>query len=301
MNSFTKIFYNTLDAIQSMLMSVLTKIGPFTVALMPASFTAYAIYHTFEESAGHTLALFFALIVGGAWETVGIVACHTAIDLYNAAEDKLIQPVKFWVMLGLIPVYVIGVALVVYFSGDAFVPLVKGLGVASPFLTTITYTAVGLLRDIKRIEAQQASVEDRQAEIEAEQRRIEHEREAEALAWQREKERLEMEQKHAEKLARIDAKRSSPRSIERSSSVQIEQPEAFKGSQLDVLNVQKARDKEQNLNAVLDYLNDNPDASLNDIKQFIGVNSKSTALNYVNELQEAGRLVKNGHGWEVTG
>lgn len=120
------------------------------------------------------------------------MACHTAIDLYNAAEDKKIQPVKFWLMLALISVYVLGVAGVVYFSGDAFVPLVKGLGVASPFLTTITYTAVALARDIRKIEAKQASVEDRQAEIEADERQ-----------WQREKERLIWEQKHQERLSKL--------------------------------------------------------------------------------------------------
>lgn len=281
--NFPKWFDNLLDAIQSVLMSTLTKLGPFTVALMPASFTAYAIYHTFEESAGHALALFFAIVVGAAWETVGIVACHTAIDLYNAAEDKLIQPVKFWVMLALIPVYVLGVALVVYFSGDAFVPLVKGLGVASPFLTTITYTAVGLLRDIKRIEAKQASVEDKQAEAEAHERARQEAIEAEQRAWQREKERMELEQKHAERLARIEAKRAA---------------QASKSSKLDVMNAARQAEKERALNGVLTFVATNPSASLSEIGRAVG-KTKSTAGNYVNELIDMGRLVKNGHGWEV--
>lgn len=287
MTTLTQTFDNLLDAIQSVIMSILTKLGPFTVALMPASFTAYAIYHTFEPSAGARLALFFALVVGLAWETVGIVACHTAIDLYNAAEDKLIQPVKFWLMLALIPIYVLGVAGVVFFSQDAFVPLVKGLGIASPFLTAITYTAVALARDIRRIEAKQTEVDNRQAEAEAERRQ-----------WDRERVRLEMELKHAEKLARIDAKRSNDRSNNRSNNGQIEQPEPFKSGQLDVLNGQKAQDKRQALNDVLTYLNDNPEASLNDIGRVIG-RSKATAFNYVEELQTAGRLHKNGNGWEV--
>lgn len=271
--NFPKWFDNLLDAIQSVLMSFLVKLGPFFVALMPALFTAYAIFHMFKVDAGPKIALLFALVVGASFETVGIVACHTALDLYNAMEAKLIQPVKFWLMVALIPVYIIGVASVVGFSQDAFTPLVKGLGIVSPFLTTIVYVAVALAMDISRIEARQEIIEDKQAQIEAEER-----------AWQREKERMELEQKHAEKLARIEAKRAV---------------EASKSSKLDVMNAARQAEKERALNAVLTFVATNPNASLNEIGRAVG-KTKSTAGNYVNELIDIGRLVKNGHGWEVS-
>ena len=115
-------------------------------------------------------------------------------------------------------------------------------------------------------------------------------------AW--EKNRAEWVDSERKRLERKEERRAK-RSSNRSSSVQPEQPEAFKSSQLDVLNVQKAQDKQQALNNVLTYLNDNPNASLNDIGRSIG-RSKATAFNYVEELQQAGKLVKNGHGWQVT-
>ncbi len=291
MNTFTQKFDSVLDAVQSILMSILTKIGPFFVALMPSLFTAYAIFHTFTFAAGFGLALFFAIVVGLAMETVGIVATHTALDLYNAKEEGKVQPIKFKLMTWLVPVYVLGVALVVYFSGDAFTPLVKGLGVASPFLTTIVYVAVALHRDISRTEAKQETIEDRQAQIEAEQRQ-----------WEREKELRELELKHAEKLARIEAnKRSNSRSVDQlttSLDQSLERSNLVNTGNLTRVNAQKKRDKEQALNAVLTYLNANSTASLNDIAQAVEC-SKGSAFNYVSELQQAGRLYKNGNGWEV--
>lgn len=269
-------FDEILDLIQGILLSVLVKIGPFFVALMPAMFTAYATYHTFAIEADHRLALFFGLVVGVAIETVGIVATHSAVDLYNAWQTGITQPIKFFVMAALVPVYVVTVALIVYFAPNAFTDLVRGLGIGSPFLTCIVYIAVALAGDIRRIEAKQEAIEDKQGALEAD-----------ALVWEREKERLILEQKHNEKLARIEAKnRPIARPIER--------------LELDDLpsNQGKNGKKEQNLDAVLMFLDGKPDASLAEIGRYIG-RSKSTAENYVNELMDAGRLIKNGHGYEV--
>lgn len=123
--------------------------------------------------------------------------------------------------------------------------------------------------------------------------------EKERAAWvDAERKRLERkEERRAKRSSNVQVDRST-QNFERSNSVQVEQSEAFNSSQLDVLNGQRAQDKQQALNAVLTYLNDNPAASLNEIGQVIG-RSKATAFNYVEELQQAGRLVKNGHGWEI--
>lgn len=67
---------------------------------------------------------------------------------------------------------------------------------------------------------------------------------------------------------------------------------------LNDLNAQRQAEKLANLDAVLDYLSQNPNASLADIGRYIG-KQKSTAKNYTDELMTAGRLHKNGNGWEV--
>jgi hypothetical protein len=65
------------------------------------------------------------------------------------------------------------------------------------------------------------------------------------------------------------------------------------------INAQRQAEKIANLEAVLDYLASTPGASLSAIGEHIG-KGKSTARNYTDELMQAGKLVKNGHGWEVT-
>lgn len=299
MNGFTQAFDNLLDSVQSVLMSTLTKLGPFFVALMPSSFLAYAIYHTFEQSAGHALALFFALVVGAAWETVGIVACHVTIDLYNAVESKTIQPVKFWLMLALIPVYVLGVAGVVYFSQDAFVPLVKGLGVASPFLTTIVYTAVALARDLRRIEAKQTEEDHRQVETEASERQRQAEIEAERRRWEQDRERLEMQLKHAEKLARIDAKKLSKSGVNLDNAgVNQTVQNGVKNGAFDIVNLSREEQKQRHFDTLIDIYLDSPKAGVSQVAKHLGV-SRQTVYNYLEELEQAGKIHQNGAGVEV--
>jgi hypothetical protein len=68
---------------------------------------------------------------------------------------------------------------------------------------------------------------------------------------------------------------------------------------LNDLNAQRQAEKLANLDKVLSYLANNPHASLGDIGGYVG-KGKVTAKNYTDELMQAGKLVKNGHGWEVT-
>lgn len=191
-----------LDDLQAILLSVLIKLGPFAVALMPALFTAYAIYHTFETEAGPALALCFAVVVGLAFETVGIVATHTAIDLYNGWSEGRIQAFKAALMALLVPVYVLGVAGAVWHSGDAFTPLIKGLGVVSPFLTCIVYVAVALARDLSKAEQKKLAEQG-----------VEQSTKQEERAFERELKRERLQREHELRLKQLEV----------SAQVQIEQ------------------------------------------------------------------------------
>jgi hypothetical protein len=59
-----------------------------------------------------------------------------------------------------------------------------------------------------------------------------------------------------------------------------------------------ATSKTDALNALLQFVSANPDASLADIGQEIE-RSKTTVSNYVRELEQHGRLHRNGEGWQV--
>lgn len=68
--------------------------------------------------------------------------------------------------------------------------------------------------------------------------------------------------------------------------------------QIAELNAKAQAEKQENLNRVVNYLAQNPNASLSEIGDFVG-KGKSTAKNYTDELITLGQVKKNGHGWEV--
>jgi hypothetical protein len=74
-------------------------------------------------------------------------------------------------------------------------------------------------------------------------------------------------------------------------SVSIERARAVKADK-------DANSKVAAVNALLMFVNENPEASFADIGRVIG-RSKTTASNYVRELERNGRLVRNGNGWQV--
>lgn len=74
--------------------------------------------------------------------------------------------------------------------------------------------------------------------------------------------------------------------------------DAFNLGNLDGANEARAESKREAVNALLAFLNANPNATLNEAGEAIG-RAKSTVSNYVNELVQEGRLHKNGQGWEV--
>lgn len=57
--------------------------------------------------------------------------------------------------------------------------------------------------------------------------------------------------------------------------------------------------KQERLNTLLDYLTANPYANLTEAGKHLDV-SRQTVATYVNQLTEAGKLYRNGQGWEVT-
>jgi uncharacterized protein YoxC len=68
---------------------------------------------------------------------------------------------------------------------------------------------------------------------------------------------------------------------------------------VDDLNAARLAKKVQAMDVLLSYLSNHPYASLAEAGQAIG-RSKTTVGNYVDELTTAGRLQRNGNGWEVS-
>jgi len=75
-------------------------------------------------------------------------------------------------------------------------------------------------------------------------------------------------------------------------------PKPVQNIVLDTVNDQKRMGKERAMDQLLAHIGQNPTASLTEIGTAIG-RSKSTAGNYLDELANAGRVQRNGNGWEV--
>jgi len=102
---------------------------------------------------------------------------------------------------------------------------------------------------------------------------------------------LSDDRQHAQAEAEKEAKK-----LERA-----ERREHGEGFSLDVLNLAnqaRERNREQAIDALLAFLKENPNATQAQAGRVIG-RAKATVGNYVNELQQSGRLHKNGNGWEV--
>ena len=67
---------------------------------------------------------------------------------------------------------------------------------------------------------------------------------------------------------------------------------------LNAVNAEKLNDKQQALNALLTFYRSNPTATLSEAGEAIN-RSKGTVSNYLNELEQAGLIHRNGQGVEV--
>jgi DNA-binding transcriptional regulator GbsR (MarR family) len=67
---------------------------------------------------------------------------------------------------------------------------------------------------------------------------------------------------------------------------------------LNSINADRLNDKQQALNALLTFYRSNPTATLNEAGEAIS-RSKGTVSNYLNELEQAGLIHRNGQGVEV--
>jgi hypothetical protein len=220
----------------------------------------FAAFHAFKLVAEPYQAFFAALVI-----EAGLIAeCLAIIN-----KPRSVAP---W--LGLVISYAVSGTYNYTQAAQA------GQGLGSWELAALAFGPLSALAVVSlafgnELRSYQERVEDwsaaRAVWVGGEQKRIEQ------VAQERERVRLEAEQKHAEKMARIEASKNRP-----------DRPKT----------ASKSVSKDEALSLIKQYLADNPDASLSEIGRQIE-RPKSTTGNYVNELMTKGQLKKNGHGWEV--
>ncbi len=136
-------FNRVLKHIEGALLALIGRLGPFFVALVPAMFTAFSVYSEFIEDE-KWIRISFAIITAIGIEVSGIKVIHTAVDMHRArsrAKARIMTFASF--------AYAFIVATIIIYAGDAFSPLIRGLGAGSPFLAMIVYLAVAYSREVE--------------------------------------------------------------------------------------------------------------------------------------------------------
>lgn len=274
MNAVSRTFDNIIATIEAMILTVLSRLGAYFCAAVPGSFTALSIYNILGKS---DLAWYLGLIVAIAWESAGIIVTKQTIELWSRYEQSKSGKGKLAVMIILAIVYVVGVMAVVLATGEAFPNVIKAVGALSPVLAISVYLANALRLDFQKADVKQDAIE------------------ADDRQWQREKERLILEQKHQERLSKISVKNGVN---DAGQGVKESVNEGVKYNALDNVNLHREERKRQLLDSLIDIYFDNPKVSISQVAGQLNI-SRQTVYNYQDELVEAGRLHKNGNGWEV--
>jgi len=254
--------------LQSIIIAALVYFGAFIVAAVPAVFTGMGVASLFADVTIHSALI--GWLVGIALEVVNIIVIHTASEFYT---DK--PTGRFWILVWLIPVYVIGVELVMIYSDNAFPPLVKSLGMVSPFFAIAVFIAAMFNQWHKatRLESRELEEAETAQQLERERFELEHKHELE---------RLELEYRHSEKLAKIEAKKDT--NLPRNKSTRKLSRKRF--SKIEKRQIS------------LDIIRERPKISGAELGRQLGASDR-TGQSILNELEQAGAISRNGEGWKV--
>jgi hypothetical protein len=205
-----------------------------------------------------------AIVAAVIIEALGLAAVNTALTLreYNVSKRKTDPAAPFALAAALVGVY-LTVAILLTVALDIVPDLARFAPAVFPLLSLAGVTVLALRSDQRRrLEAIASDRAERQAERQAAR-----------------------QAKRQERTAQVSEKTSNNGN--------------FDGLQ-DRLQAGRKAKVDARLDALLDACAADPDLTLADAARLLGV-SRQTVYTYVGTLEAAGRLRKNGHGWEVLG
>lgn len=216
-----------------------------------------------------------AVIAAAIVEGLGLSSVATALELreYNATRRKAEPPAPFWLAALLAGVYLAtAVTLVVLLD------LVPSLAHVAPAIFPALSLVGAMILAI----------------------RADHRRRLATIAGERAEQKAEkaarrMGAQNAQGLHTLGAHGQPPKADPTTAAV------GQNGAQfavLDNINRTRAAQRAALLDALLDAYRDNPDLGATEAARALGVH-RNSIYNYTDELIAAGRLHKNGAGWEV--
>lgn len=259
---------------QSVIFYPFQSIGPFVVAAMPALFVGHSVYTWYADNSAPWVALLIAVVVAVALEAININIVHTALNLFEQHQRS-----RGFLMAFLSVVVMSIVSSVIGFSETNLSPLVKGLSVASPWLTGIVYLAVGMGQSINE-DRQQTQIDKALVIDEAkEQKAFDREQERGQVNFTQETERLKDANIHELKMAKL-ASKAVP---------DVSQPTVPKVSQGKTLETLKP-------DILAELGQEKP--NMTQLSSYLGI-GRSALYRHLGTLVETGEVVKNGDGYEL--
>jgi DNA-binding transcriptional ArsR family regulator len=257
---------------EDVLLSFISRLGPFGVALMPAIFTAFSVYSSLKPVTGSFTAFLFAVIVAAGIEAAGIYLGHNAVKLNNMGG---------WFLAALYLVAVCGIVLV---GHESFSGLGLGIGLFSPILVLAVYVSHAMTL------SKQEKLAKQEIEKVHQQQRSEK--------WEDEERALKLRLKEQRETAKIKARYGTP------VAQQGTQENAQNGAQwqypIDQARAQRMaqiRDHSAQRRAEIVRLLDDGVYKVTHIADYLGVH-RNTVTADLKALQEQGAVHKNGR-WEV--
>lgn len=258
-----------IDRLETGAVDTIAKIGPWLSPAPVAFLTARAC----ALRLGWPLVV--AIIGGLVIEVLGLSAIATALTLrsYNAERGDKDPAAPVGLALGLVGLYFLAANALTVLA-DVVPGTVRYLPALFPTLSIAGMGVLGLRSDHRRRTA--ANTKRQEAE-------------------EAEKERKRQERRDARQVHKMDAQHSAQgvAADGRAGAQGIAQIGAF-----DAINRTRAAQRAAHFDALLSAYQADPDLGATEAARLLGVH-RNTVYNYTEELQAAGRLKRNGNGWEV--
>ncbi len=243
-------------------------LAPWIVPVAPSLVYAFTFFQATSADMG-ILSIVGAIAIGIGLIVAGAMSSHTAMGLKTAGADSKIV----WYAWGLVGAYIlleIG-GLIAMSSTNSL----KVVGVTASLLTLVVYLSRSLNTHLETVKVEQRSVDTREQEIEDA-----------ARAFEQEKERLLLEQKHLQKMAKIHQK-SSPETVQSTVQATVQKSDA---------ETQKAAI----LAALRDIEQSNENVNWTQLGHQLNI-PRSTLYNRRDALLKSGEIYQNGSGLKVRG
>jgi predicted transcriptional regulator len=264
-----------MSSIERSLVRWVAKLSPWLAPLPSAYFVARSAMEHLQ------LPLLVAIVIAAIIETLGLSTVHTALWAYewNSHKRKADPGAPLGLAIGLAGVYLVAtLGLVV------FLEVWPWLSTYAPALfPALAIVGAVNLALISRQEGREAGVQAQKAEA-REQRR------AGRLSRKMSRETVQQQ-------ARAVQEPVQGRPAPAPEAVQGDVQDIQKGSLLSI-NLSRQEKRRQLLDTILDIYQDSPEMGATELARALGI-GRSTVYTYQEELEETGRLKKNGRGYLV--